>query len=446
MSSGNNSISNDFYKAKNIAINYYCFYFYNHLFFKRFSDLPSIIKPYISIVLYYSNISPDGKSVLYNKDKYELTKVDIDILSKFISTKNLYDIIDEFAITRLNVSKKNKEHIVACFGNLSKSLYDYSILGCDDSIISVLSNLVVIMNRVDFSKKSISLLTRSVKHLFSSTDFINRFFSLFSKDYKYTLRAFSELMPNLELMADFNIVKSIVAVNGFFDYAQNVRFYMLRTVVCSFVGEDDQIQDSIKEMIDSEDRIQEKIVLLRLLYKHINDKEMIKKYKKLLSDNYEKLSTNALYDFVFSKWIRLSESNIDYLFKDIISSQKYKDENEANGIRIEPDPVDSRLESIYILYLCGLIKDLSPLAEISVGKPHLQFLLKPDDFDYSTVDFSNYMWLNFAHNSKLIRKFIDHKAEIAPKLIGRYKTGSITEDEKKILIKYIIDEDELWKL
>ena len=146
-------------------------------------------------------------------------------------------------------------------------------------------------------------------------------------------------------------------------------------------------------MIDSEDRIQEKIVLLRLLYKHINDKEMIKKYKKLLSDNYEKLSTNALYDFVFSKWIRLSESNIDYLFKDIISSQKYKDENEANGIRIEPDPVDSRLESIYILYLCGLIKDLSPLAEISVGKPHLQFLLKPDDFDYSTVDFSNYMWL-----------------------------------------------------
>lgn len=446
VSSGNISISNDFYKAKNIAVNYYCFFFYNHLFFKRFSDLPSIFKPYISIVLYYSNISPDGKSVLYNKDKYELTKVDIDILSKFISTKNLYAIIDEFAITRLNVSEKNKEHIVACFCNLSKSLYDYKIFGCDDSVISALSNLVVFMNRVDLSKESISLISRSVKCLFSSADFIKRFFSLFSKDFKYSLRAFSELMPKLENMTDFNIVKSIVADKDFFNYAVNVRFNMLRTVVSSFVGEDDQIQDSIKEMIDSEDRIQEKIVLLRLLYKHINDKEMIKKYKKLLSDNYEKLSTNALYDFVFSKWIRLSESNIDYLFKDIISSQKYKDENEANGIRIEPDPVDSRLESIYILYLCGLIKDLSPLAEISVGKPHLQFLLKPDDFDYSTVDFSNYMWLNFAHNSKLMRKFIDHKAEIAPKLIGRYKTGSITEDEKKILIKYIIDEDELWKL
>ena len=130
----------------------------------------------------------------------------------------------------------------------------------------------------------------------------------------------------------------------------------------------------------------------------------------------------------------------------IIEMQKEREKQEKRGMFSYPNYVDMRLEQVYLLYIYNVIKDISPLEEISSQKPHLDFLLHPDTFDYTKVDFSDYMWMNFARQKKYMDIFVEHKNEIRPRLIEKYKSELATEDEKKILIKYMIDDEELWCL
>ena len=73
------------------------------------------------------------------------------------------------------------------------------------------------------------------------------------------------------------------------------------------------------------------------------------------------------------------------------------------------------MECVYLLYINDMISDISALKELSEGRPHLQFLLDSESFDYSQVDFSNYMWENFARHEKYMSCFIAHKDAIIPK-------------------------------
>ena len=80
------------------------------------------------------------------------------------------------------------------------------------------------------------------------------------------------------------------------------------------------------------------------------------------------------------------------------------------------------------------------------GRPHLQFLLEPDSFDYSQVDFSNYMWENFARHEKYMKYFVTHKDAIIPRIQKRMEAGEASETEKRVLFGFLLNEDEIWKM
>lgn len=111
-----------------------------------------------------------------------------------------------------------------------------------------------------------------------------------------------------------------------------------------------------------------------------------------------------------------------------------------------PDPLETRLEQVYLLYINDIVSDISALDEISNEYLHLQFLLHPETFDYHNVDFSNSMWRNFARHPKLMRFFVEHKEDIIPRIIQRIKKDEATEDEKKILYGFLLSDDEIWKV
>lgn len=111
-----------------------------------------------------------------------------------------------------------------------------------------------------------------------------------------------------------------------------------------------------------------------------------------------------------------------------------------------PDPVESRLECVYLLYINDMISDISALKELSEGRPHLQFLLDSESFDYSQVDFSNYMWENFARHEKYMSCFIAHKDAIIPIIQNRIKSEEASETEKRILYGFLLSGNEIWKI
>ena len=61
----------------------------------------------------------------------------------------------------------------------------------------------------------------------------------------------------------------------------------------------------------------------------------------------------------------------------------------------------------------------------------LQFLLDRESFDYSQVDFSNYMWENFVRHEKYMASFVAHKDVIIPRIQKRIEAGGASEAEKK---------------
>lgn len=122
---------------------------------------------------------------------------------------------------------------------------------------------------------------------------------------------------------------------------------------------------------------------MRLFYQQITGDTVQQKYKYILSDNFAQLPIEAIYDFIFSGWLTPDQNSIKEFLNGVIELSR----KEVTGVHSYPDPVESRLECVYLLYINDMISDISALKELSEGRPHLQFLLDSESFDYSQVDF-----------------------------------------------------------
>ena len=104
------------------------------------------------------------------------------------------------------------------------------------------------------------------------------------------------------------------------------------------------------------------------------------------------------------------------------------------------------MECVYLLYINDMVADISVLKKLSDRRPHLQFLLDAENFDYTQVDFSNYMWENFARHEKYMNYFVAHKDAIIPQIQSRIEKGEASEIEKRILYGFLLNGNEVWKI
>ena len=97
-----------------------------------------------------------------------------------------------------------------------------------------------------------------------------------------------------------------------------------------------------------------------------------------------------------------------------------------------------------------MVLSRKPVDELSLTNlavtPHfIDFILHPETFDFNCVDFSNYMWVNFARNPKFMKCFLNAKEILIPKIQHRIKIEEASEDEKKILYGFMLDKEKMWK-
>ena len=185
-----------------------------------------------------------------------------------------------------------------------------------------------------------------------------------------------------------------------------------------------------------------KVILLRLFYQYIIGDAIQQKYKDFLSGNFAQLPTAAIYDFVFSGWLTPTQCSIQEFLNEILAISK----KEVPGVQSFPDPVETKLECVYLLYISDMVADISVLEKLSDRRPHLQFLLDAEGFDYTQVDFSNYMWENFARHEKYMNYFVTHKNAIIPKIQSRIEKGEASETEKRILYGFLLNGNEIWEI
>lgn len=438
----------EIFKIKNEVINQYLFVYSNGIFYSGFNDMQKFLKPYIEAIICTNCEQAKEPSYafasIFERNKYELDCIDIDIITKFISSRNLADLLKKYKVIRLNISNMISDFMVKIFQNLCQSIVKAKTYGQDDSVFEVLGNLIQLLNLTELNAKQKEDLAISIRYLFNDIEFDSRFFSVLNSDLRYYIKTFADLCNTLPFSGDIEIFKKILGGKTFFEYAINTDFYSLKKLLGIFLKQTDtqNTQNEIENLINLSKGFNEKIILLRLCFGYIKDESLKQEYCSFLLSRFTELNTHAIFDFVFSGWLTPSPQDINQFMEGIVSDYK----KQIKGGHQYPDPVEIKLECVYLLYMQDIIDSIDILSELKDGKPHLQFLLNPDNFDYTQVDFSNYMWENFARIPRYMKKFVEHSDEISPKITERIKAGTVCESEKKLYYRYFVDEKDFWKI
>lgn len=433
------------YEIKRIAITQYFFYYNNHILYQGFSDLKNFFKPYIEAIICANSDMAEKSTrfgnIQFANKKYPVEYIDLDITTKFISTKDLGALVKTYDIKRLNAGADVIEFLVDCFRNLCHSVVVAKTYGLWQSSFSALSNIVLLLNLVVLDENSKEIVAASIEMLLSDKIITPIFFSIGWPDFRQSLRELSKLCSSLAFHANFELIQQIIDGEKFFEYAANVHFNSLRHLIEQFIAKDEETTDKIQTLIDSTEDFHKKVILLRLFYQQIIDDTIQKKYKRSLSDNFAQLPIEAIYDFVFSGWLIPSQNLIKEFLNEILKSSK----KEITGVDSYPDTLEYKLECVYLFHINDMIEDISALDELSEGRPHLQFLLNPDSFDYTQIDFTNYMWENFARKDKYMSFFIAHKETIIPQIRKRIELKESSEVEMRILYGFLLKRSEIWE-
>lgn len=438
--------STKLYEIKRLAITQYLFYYNNHILYQGFGDLKDFFRPYIEAIICANSDAAEKSTLFWDmefaNEKYSVECIDLDITTKFISTKDLSALVNTYHVKRLNADAHQVTFLAEAFKNLCHSIVTAKTYGLWQSSFSALSNIVLLLNLVDLDEDSKEIIATSVEELLSDNIIASVFFSTGWPDFRRSLRELSKLCSSLAFHVNFELVHQIIDGENFFEYAVNVHFNSLRHLIEQFISKDEETTDKIQVLIDATEDFQKKIILLRLFFQQIIGDTIQQKYKHILSDNFAQLPIGAIYDFTFSGWLTPDQNSIKEFLNGILELNR----KEVAGMHSYPDPIESKLECAYLLYITDKISDISALKELSEERPHLQFLLDSESFDYSQVDFSNYMWENFARHEKYLNCFITHKDAIIPKIQKRIEKGEANETEKRILYGFLLSGDEVWKI
>ena len=297
-----------------------------------------------------------------------------------------------------------------------------------------------ILPLIDFSKEQKEEVSSIISHMLLEKNFIASNFSSQCIDSKLVLKILISVVNVVDIENGLEIVRQIISSKFFFEYYNNVG-HIFSIFIKSMLKKHCKTQKAICDFIDKYKEPKEKIKLLLLFIRIITNKNLKLQYKQFLMENINQIEENDLIFFSINNWVDIPEEKIKEYFADIIKLDKSQ-----NKVILIPDPYESKIEIICLLYLMGKVDDLSGLRNLSKKPSYLEFLIDKDDFDYSKVDFDHYMWGNIIRNEEYRKLLIDNKSAFVGVLKDKYLTKIITEDEKKILYKYFLDEHELWSI
>lgn len=147
----------ELYKIKRSAMEVYQFYFANRLFHIRFSELKTIMRVYAeSIVCTNGEHESPRKSIWGEasaKAKYSMTMIDFDVVTKFLSIKELNGLLATYNIKEINVDNSMKDHAVSCFKNISSSIIKATLYNRFLSAPSILINCMQLLCYLDLRKR-----------------------------------------------------------------------------------------------------------------------------------------------------------------------------------------------------------------------------------------------------------------------------------------------------
>ena len=437
----------EFYKIQHIALEQYMFYFCNTLFFRGFSDLKNILKVYIEAIICTNGLFNEDVSDFWGerskKQRYLINKIDFDILTKFISVKELYNFIQDYKLEYFFANDRIIDFALSSFENIANSILEQKLFNRFLKAPHILMNTVLILIHLPLSELHKQKIAVVLNSLFSNKDFVEFFFSTDFPETTTSLKVLDQLLSIVSMENNFEFITNIIHSKNFKSYYINANTHKLRNVLFNFIDKNiiTDIQSEISNFIlsfDGKDRIN----ITRLLKKMIVSESVKNSHKEFISNHFDQLDSEDIFDFVFDEWVNISHENAKIILEEAI---KLHNQRKLTKIRTMPDHFQSLLNIICILYITEKINDINILNELSSESVYLQFLFDSDHFDYSQVDFSDYMWENIFRQEKYRNKFIIHKNELIPLILRKVKMETAVEFERKLLYGFFLSGEDILK-
>lgn len=435
----------ELYKIRRIAMEYYLFYFSNTLIFKGLSDPEKILRYYIEAIACTNGNFGDstiGSMGFYSvKERYKINEIDFDIITKFISTKDLRNLIQDYSINVFSVSKELVTHAITCFENLAEYIIERKVYNQFFNAYSQWINCALMLCHFPLEDSQKHTIQKIIDKMVGDDDVVEFFFSTNFPDFRHNAQVLYELLHIIPQSFDVDVVNRILHCNDFHSFYINFNVRKLQSILSYFIDDENNelIDEKLYTIIMSFEG-RNRIIALRLLYKHLGASRHLREYKEFIKSNNDLIDNNDIFDFAFNDWYDITDSHKKTMLKKAVDLYNRQ---QSTNVRTYPDPLQSQLELICSLYIVGEITDIENLREIMAASDFLQFFLEPNNFDYSKIDFSNYMWENIARHDRFMNVILAHKADILPKLRLRVETDQATETERKILYGYILDKNEL---
>ena len=429
----------ELFEIRRIAIEQYMFYFNNTLFFENFTDLKKILKIYIEAILCTNGNFTDTFSDLWGirskKDRYQINMLDFDILTKMISIKDLNGFVEDYKVEFLASDEALCDLAIDRFENIASSILELKLYNGFYEAPQTLINCALILIHLPLNESQKSRVKDVIELLFQNDAFIDFYFSIEQPERSLSIKIFDRLLQDLPKRVNIDIVRNIINSPYFKTQYVNFNTRSVQRILSAFIiSESDGVQKQLANIIHSFDGLK-KLHIIRLLYRHVKDDNLTKECKEFIVNNFEKLDSDDIFDFAFDNWLIITPEHETKLINEAITLYKQR---KTAGIRTYPDHFKMQLELLYILYITEKISSLEPLKEMIEESDFLKFFLDEENFDYTKINFSNYMWQNIANRPHFMKIILKHRAEIIPILEEKVKQDQATDFEKRVLYGHLL--------
>ena len=127
-------------------------------------------------------------------------------------------------------------------------------------------------------------------------------------------------------------------------------------------------------------------------------------------------------------------------------NQEVKKRESQQGYRVIPDSLAIAIHAFILFSLMGERVDLSNLAPYAQYDKFLEFILAPDEFDYTKVDTRDYLWQRLISSKQYQRHFVNHRKDILTnELKQAFLSSNTTREQQKIVYGILLQKDELFE-
>lgn len=422
----------DLYLIRQIAYDYYLFYKKNNLMLDWFTNVTKMVTPYIKAIFctyYPDEFQGDFQGGLPRTFAcpYPINLLDVDMMVKHIKPKELKNIASHYKVDSIELS--DDFDIVTLFENFCLSMKEFwhirmtAQLGSFSFLLSLCE-----LNQEQNSrilKAFLSLLNNPEKEVSMIADNIDAVMIYVKKHFDKDIEGYVALLETL-INSDI-LVEQTIYWPAYLEVINVLSELTDKKIYDKWCDEFDRIQKNDRQ------KIFWVYIYRKILMKYDKDR-----WKSFIEENLNHNSDDEMFQLVYEKILRFDEKVKKYYqnkFKVYVKSN-------VNGITLNPDPKTDTINQLILFLLLGIIDetDIDFMKEYTYMSDYLEFIFKPESFDYAKIKISDIMWCNFLNNEYYRNRMLAHREEFWNKNEEkRIKLGFGSSFENRVAYKYLFD-------